>query len=48
MVLAEAHESIARGHYEGKSTVHKVLHVGLWWKTIHKDAKEYFQNCDVC
>jgi transposase InsO family protein len=24
------------------------LHTGLWWPTVHKDAKEYFQNCDVC
>jgi hypothetical protein len=24
------------------------LCVGLWWPTIHKDAKEYFQNHDVC
>jgi hypothetical protein len=48
MVLVEAHEGIARGHYAGKSTTQKVLHTGLWWPTIHKDAKEYFQNCDVC
>jgi hypothetical protein len=27
--------------------MHKVLRIGLWWKTIHKDAKEYCQNCDV-
>jgi hypothetical protein len=20
----------------------------LWWKIIHKDAKEYFHNCEVC
>ena len=24
-----------------------VLHQ-LWWPTVHKDAKEYFQTCDVC
>jgi transposase InsO family protein len=24
------------------------LHAGLWWPTVHKDAKEYFQKCDVC
>jgi hypothetical protein len=28
--------------------VHKVLHVGLWWPTIHGDLKEYYQGCDVC
>ena len=25
-----------------------MLHVGLWWPTLHKDAKEYCQTCDVC
>jgi transposase InsO family protein len=28
--------------------VHKVLRTGLWWATIHKDSKEYCQQCDVC
>jgi hypothetical protein len=45
--LAEDHESIVEGDYAGKTTTHKVLHVGLWWPTIHRDAKEYFQKCDV-
>jgi hypothetical protein len=48
MVLTEAHEGIAGGHYVGKSTTHKVLCASLWWSIVHKDAKEYFQNCDVC
>ena len=41
-ILAEANEGIAGGHYEGKDIVQKVLHVGLWWPKLHKDAKEYF------
>jgi hypothetical protein len=41
-ILAEAHEGIPRGNYAGKSTTQKVLCVGLWWSTIHGDAKEYF------
>jgi transposase InsO family protein len=24
------------------------LCVGLWWSTIHRDSKEYYQGCDVC
>jgi hypothetical protein len=47
-VLAEAHEGISRGHCAGKATAHNVLCTGLWWPIIHKDAKEYFQNYDVC
>jgi hypothetical protein len=46
-ILAEAHEGIAGGNYAGKATTHKVLCVGLWWPSVHKYAKEYFQNCDV-
>jgi hypothetical protein len=47
-ILAEAHEGIIGGHYIGKSTAHKVLRVGLWWLTIHRDSKEYFHKCDIC
>jgi hypothetical protein len=48
IALEEAHEGVAGGHYAGNNISHKVLRAGLWWPTIHKDAKEYFQNYDVC
>jgi phosphopantetheinyl transferase (holo-ACP synthase) len=48
LILAEAHEGIAGGHYAGKETMQKVLRAGLWWPTLHKDAKEYYRACDVC
>jgi hypothetical protein len=48
IIFVEAHEGIARGHYVGKYTTQKVLRTGLWWPKIHRDAKEYFQKCDVC
>jgi hypothetical protein len=47
-ILVEAHDGIARGHYAGKATVQKVLHVGLWWPTLHRDSKDYYERCDVC
>jgi hypothetical protein len=47
-ILAESHEGIARGHYARKATAQKVLHMRLWWPNIHKYAKEYYQQCDVC
>jgi hypothetical protein len=40
-ILAEVHEGITGGNYAGKSTAQKVLHAGLWWPTIHKDANDY-------
>jgi hypothetical protein len=48
LILVEAHEGITGGHYAGKATTHKVLRAGLWWATLHKDAKEYYRACDVC
>jgi transposase InsO family protein len=48
MILEEAHEGIAGGHYAGKSTAQKVLRAGLWWPTLRTDAKEYARSCDVC
>jgi hypothetical protein len=47
MILVEVHDGIAGGHYVGKETTQKILHTGLWWPTLHKDAKEYCQSCDV-
>jgi hypothetical protein len=48
LILTEAHEGITGGHSAGKVTVQKVLRVGLWWPTLHKDAKDYSRVCDVC
>jgi hypothetical protein len=47
-ILVESHEGIAGGHYAGKYIAQKVLHTGLWWSSVHRDSKEYFQKCDVC
>jgi transposase InsO family protein len=33
---------------QAKLHAQKVLCAGLWWPTIHRDSKEYFQRCDVC
>ena len=48
MILVEAHAGIVGGHYSGNPIVQKVLTVGLWWPTLHKDVKEFFRSCDVC
>jgi hypothetical protein len=47
-ILTEAHEGIVGGNYVGKDIAQKVLHEGLWWPIIHRDAKEYFHRCNVC
>jgi hypothetical protein len=48
LILEESHEAIVGGNYMGKETMQKVLRAGLWWPTLHKDAKEYYRACDVC
>jgi transposase InsO family protein len=48
LILVEAHEGIAGGHYAWKETAQNILRVDLWWPTLHKDAKEYYKACDIC
>jgi hypothetical protein len=48
VILVEAHEGIAGGHYARKETAKNILCTGIWWPTLHKDVKEYYQACDVC
>ena len=38
VVLQEAHQGIAGGHYAGNATARKVWQSGLWWPTTKKDA----------
>jgi hypothetical protein len=40
MILSESHAGVVGGHYAGKTINHNILHAGLWWPTLHKDAKE--------
>ena len=48
LILAEAHSGPAGGHYGGKATAHNILTAGLWWPTVHKDARQYCHSCDIC
>ena len=48
LILAKSHEGIVGEHYAMKATAQKVLRAGLWWPTLHKDAKDYARACDVC
>jgi hypothetical protein len=48
LILSEDHEGIAGGHYPGKETVKKLLRDGLWWPTLHRDAKDYSRASNIC
>lgn len=47
-ILAEAHEGAAGGHCVGHVITQKILHVGLWWPTLHQDSKANCKACDIC
>ena len=47
MILSEAHVGVAGGHYAGKVTMRNILHEGLWWPTMHVDARDYCRSCDI-
>ena len=35
------------GGYAEKATVCKILQPGIWWPTMHVDARDYCCSCDV-
>jgi hypothetical protein len=43
MVLLKSHEGVAGGQYAEKETTHKILRAILWWPTLHKDVKKFYQ-----
>lgn len=47
-ILAEAYGGATGGHYAGKETMQKILRIGLWCPTLHKDSKAYCKACDAC
>lgn len=47
-VLEDMHAGVVGGHYAGKTIAQKILRARIWWPTLHKDAKEYCQACNVC
>lgn len=47
-VLREAQEGPVGGHMGPDTTARKVLLAGLWWPTLHNDAREWVTSCDTC
>ncbi len=47
-ILADAHQGTTGGHHVRRATVQKILHVRLWWPTLHEDSKAHCKACDVC
>eukprot|EP00253_Pinus_taeda_P036416 PITA_36416 len=47
-IVRTCHDEPYEGHFADRRIGHKVLHMGYYWPTIFKDAKEYAQACDSC
>jgi len=35
--MEEQHAVHAGGHYQANTIARNILHVGLWWPTLHKE-----------
>ena len=42
------HDEPCGGHFADKRTTYKILHLGYYWSSILKDAREYVKRCDNC
>jgi hypothetical protein len=47
-ILKACHDEPCGGHFADKRTANKVLHLGYYWPTIFRDAKQYVRSCDKC
>ena len=47
-VLQHCHSYPCGGHAATSKTVAKVLERGLYWPTLHRDARSFVQSCDKC
>ena len=45
-ILKACHDEPYGGHFADKRTTYKILHLGYYWPSIFKDAKEYVKRCD--
>jgi hypothetical protein len=47
-VLEKFHEGLVGGHYGSNMTTKKIMSIGYWWPTNHKNATNLCQRCDIC
>lgn len=47
-ILRACHDDPSRGYYSAKRTSHKILGVGYYWPSMHRDVKNYVRHCDEC
>ncbi|XP_057826901.1 uncharacterized protein LOC131038479 [Cryptomeria japonica] len=47
-ILHSSHDKPCGGHFAAKRTTLKILTIGYYWPTLHKDAVKYTRKCDRC
>eukprot|EP00253_Pinus_taeda_P031861 PITA_31861 len=47
-ILKACYDEPCGGHFANKRTTYKILHLGYYWPSIFRDAKEYVKRCDSC
>jgi hypothetical protein len=47
-VLFDLHDGPTGGHFGGKTTAHKILHVGYYCPTLFKDTHSHAHKCKYC
>ena len=40
MILVEDHDDVAREHYKGNDTPHKIFRIGLWWPMLKPSRRD--------
>ncbi|XP_022014324.1 uncharacterized protein K02A2.6-like [Helianthus annuus] len=47
-LIKEIHEGICGAHFGARSVVAKLMNLGYFWPSMHRDAAEQLKKCDVC
>ncbi|KAI9153154.1 hypothetical protein LWI28_006799 [Acer negundo] len=46
--LDEVHSEDCGNHAASETLAYRILRMGYFWPTIHQDAKQFAQSCEVC
>lgn len=47
-ILHASHDEPCGGNFAAKRTTMKILNIGYYWPTLHRDAAKYNRRCDRC
>jgi hypothetical protein len=47
-LVDEFHGGFCGGHFDAKTTTHKILRAGYYWPTIFSDVHQFVRKCEPC